>query len=175
MRWDESDLAAMLANQNIKVIQRGKSRGKANRGMSLEKLVEEANSQYMTLGEAFIWKPGTQVRFLPGGVITPQKTTVDFIGCLQGGLSIAFDCKSTEADSLPAGNVEEHQIDFLQRHWVMDGISFLLVGYMSAGRFFVVQIRDYLPLWLARTGLTISKAEEIGREVSCGRTCLDFL
>lgn len=181
-KWDETDLAALKANPNIHIHVHERKRrnpegfiNHANRGITLERLVEMANIQYAEMGRAFIWKPGTQVKFLPGGKIIPQKTTVDFIGCLQNGQSVAFDCKSTQTNTLPAGNVEEHQVEFLRRHWEMNGLSFLLVGFMKHGRYFVVHIREYLPLWTGRKGLKLQDAIEIGREVRRGETCLDYL
>lgn len=64
---------------------------------------------------------------------------------------------------------------FLLNHESSGGLAFLLIGYARRGRFFVVTIDKYYPYWIARKGLKIGEAEQIGKEVVTGRVCLDYL
>jgi recombination protein U len=190
MNFSESDLLALQA-KGLKVHSIGNEyhAGRnpspahptqyANRGMSLQNLVTQANEQYLQLGIAHIHDPGVPAKNVPDGhggrKLIYQAATVDHLGSWQGK-SIAFDDKATKIERLPAENVKEHQVEFLLNHQkIGGGLSFLLIGYSDYGRFFVVMIDRYLPYWTSRKGLKVFEAARIGMEVFAGRVCLDYL
>jgi len=178
MRLTNADVRALQA-RGFKINQQtGKKQhaeSYAGRGMGLQEFVNQANIQYRQLGIAYIWDPGTPARWLPGGEIVPKEGTVDHIG-VWNGLGIAFDDKETATDELPAANVKTHQVEFLMDFSQAGGIAFILVAYTEPGRFFVVPVEKYFPVWAGRRGLKIEKAERIGREVRASRrVCLDYL
>ncbi len=177
MRFTAADLRALQA-RGLKITQQtGKKQhaeSYAGRGMGLQELVNQANKQYHQLGIASIWEFGAEAKWIPGGRLIPKEGTVDFIGLWQGR-GLAFDCKETAEDALPAANVKTHQVEFLMDFTKAGGIAFLLVAYTGPGRFFVVPIEKYFPVWAGRRGLKIEEAEQIGREVGADRVCLDYL
>lgn len=182
MRITEKDFRALQARGLAKELPPRPQKSKpnhanyANRGMGLQKLVDQANEQYREQKVAFIWGPGTPAKWLPGGRIIQQAATVDHIGTYRGR-GLAFDDKETQTGSLPASNVKEHQINFLLDFArIGNGIAFLLVCYAREGRFFVVPIEKYWPLWRNRRGLKVEDAEAIGAEVFASQSvCLDYL
>lgn len=174
MRFSIADLRALQA-KGLKIRQQGKNVDYTGRGMGLQELVNQANIQYRQLGIASIWEVGTPVKWLPGGQTIVKEGTVDHIG-VWNGRGIAFDDKETLTNTLPAANVKTHQVEFLMDFTRAGGIAFLLVAYTGPGRFFVVPIEKYFPIWAGRRGLKIEEAERIGREVrSSRRVCLDYL
>ena len=174
MRFTAADLRALQA-RGLKIRQQGKKVDYAGRGMGLQELVKKANEQYRQLGIASIWEFGAEAKWIPGGKLVPREGTVDFIG-LWNGRGVAFDAKETAEDSLPAANVKTHQVKFLIDYLRAGGIAFLLIAYTRSGRFFVVPVEKYFPVWAGRRGLGIEEAEQIGREVwASRRACLDYL
>ena len=174
MRFTTADLRALQA-RGLKIRQQGKHVDYAGRGMGLQELVNQANEQYRQLGIASIWEFGTEAKWIPGGRLILKKGTVDFIGLWQGR-GLAFDCKETAEDALPANNVKTHQVEFLMDFSQAGGVAFLLIAYTEPGRFFVVPVEKYFPVWAGRRGLKLEEAKRIGREVWSGRrVCLDYL
>jgi len=84
----------------------------ANLGMQLEQEVESSNLVYQHKGIAVVQKiptPFKPIRDRKGNfskLIPAKKSTVDFIGCLNGR-GIAFDAKETKRPSLLLDNVHE--------------------------------------------------------------------
>jgi recombination protein U len=207
--YDESFLLALQA-RGMKVHDQNKCRetakqemgrayhpNHANRGMALQNLITQSNEQYFQLGIAHIWEPG-----IPGAwqgssnkadyntefsqkKFFPVARSVDHIGSYRG-LSIAFDDKETGDIIFPAGNVKDHQIDFLVNHArVGGGVSFLLIGYVKltkgnsdivSPRFFLIEISLYFQkYWSQRRGLKWGDASRYGVEVFPGLVSLDYL
>lgn len=112
----------------------------ANRGKHSERAVEKINQLYKKLGLAVIEKvavPSIHMslrtrslqNFLKKGeyVAIRQPSTVDYQGCLRGGKTVAFDCKETRKDYLPAKNFHEHQWQYLKDMDSLGAVCFLLV------------------------------------------------
>lgn len=107
----------------------------ANRGQSFERLIEATNNQYYHKGQATIqkvpvpWKVFYDRKTKRSRAIPEKKSTVDFIGIVNGR-GIAFDAKSTrEHTRFPLSNISEHQFKFLKRWKDNGGISFILVEF----------------------------------------------
>lgn len=108
----------------------------ANRGMTLERLIELTNNQYNRDQVAIIQKVPTPVKViktLPYGQVKghwEKKSTVDFIGCYRGEY-ICFDAKESDKVSFPLANIENHQLEHMKSVTAHGGIAFLII-YMRA-------------------------------------------
>ncbi len=60
-----------------------------------------------------------------------QKSTVDYIGVIQG-IPVCFDAKECVGDRFPLANIHEHQMKFMTEFEQQEGIAFLLIYF--AGR-----------------------------------------
>lgn len=157
----------------------------ANRGMSFETLIEYANTQYQAKGIAIMQKIPTPVKVIRDGkrivsAFHAKQSTVDFIG-LANGVPIAFDAKSTRnKTSFPLANIEQHQIDFMQRWQEHGGVAFLLVEFAELGEVYRLDMSDLLK-WrdVATTGrksIPVLFFRESCRRVEQGRgVVLDYL
>lgn len=120
----------------------------ANRGMQLEHEIESSNRAYMLKGIAVIQKVATPFKPLRdkqgnfSRLIPAEKSTVDFIGCLNGR-ALAFDAKETKRPSLPLANVHEHQTHYLLRYRDCGGHAFLLVRFVKERETFILPIKEF--------------------------------
>lgn len=125
----------------------------ANRGMQLEGEVESSNISYWLKGIAVIQKVATPfkpIRDREGkmrALIPEKKSTVDFIGCLNGR-GIAFDAKETNnRTNFPLENVKEHQVQFLEKYRNCGGHAFLLIRFVKHQETFILPTTDLLKWW----------------------------
>lgn len=120
----------------------------ANLGMQLEQEIESSNRAYMMKGIAVIQKVATPFKPLRdkqgnfSKLIPAEKSTVDFIGCLNGR-GIAFDAKETKRPSLPLANVHDHQTRYLMRYRDCGGHAFLLVRFVKQQETFILPIKEF--------------------------------
>jgi len=117
--------------------------GQANRGMTFEALIEQANRRYRLDGLAVIEKQHTLCKPLRGGdgrihgAKYEEKATVDFMG-RYGGRPIAFEAKHCSADRIDLKRVEEHQCDFLRDWTAQQGaIGFVIISFGLDGFYLV--------------------------------------
>ena len=98
-----------------------KSRGL--RGSALEDMINYTIEQYSTKKLALIQKIPTPIKPINIDQETrhitlayfDQKSTVDYIGAVQG-IPICFDAKESAVDTFPLQNIHEHQVKFM-RQW----------------------------------------------------------
>ncbi len=125
----------------------------ANRGKSLETIIEYANEQYKAKGVALVQKVATPWTVIRRGkqivsAFPAEKSTVDFIGVVSGGNPVAFDakqCKSTT--SFPLSNVEQHQLNFLRLWEFNGGTSFLLIEMAELRKIYRVEFHQLMIYW----------------------------
>ena len=60
-----------------------------------------------------------------------QKSTVDYIGVIQG-IPVCFDAKECAQDTFSLQNVHEHQVAFMKEFEEQGGISFFIIYYTNA-------------------------------------------
>lgn len=120
----------------------------ANRGMQLEAEIESSNQSYFHRGIAVIQKVATPMKKVNGKTFYAEKSTVDFIGCLNGR-GVAFDAKETkERTSFPfKKNVHEHQVRFLEHYRNCGGHAFLLVRFVKHHETFILPSTELLKWW----------------------------
>ena len=125
----------------------------ANRGKSLETLIEHANEQYKAKGAALIQKVATPwtVQRVGKRIVSAfpaEKSTVDFVGFSRGIGPIAFDAKQCKnKTNFPLSNIEQHQLDFLEGCRYHGGTAFVLIEMTELRKIFRVGIGTILMYW----------------------------
>ena len=113
----------------------------ANRGMSLEAIINDANKYYLENDIACIYKKYTPIGIVNvkdekgTKVITKayfkEASTLDYNGVYKGRY-IEFDAKETmNKTSFPFSNVHEHQTKHIRNVLHHDGIAFLIIRMNS--------------------------------------------
>lgn len=112
----------------------------ANRGKGFETMVEFANDYYAKHGIGIITKLATPTKvvrhFDPQSksmkiksAFFEKKSTVDFQGVAYGK-PVAFDAKTTvNKNGFNLDMIKSHQMEFLDNHELMGGVSFILVEF----------------------------------------------
>ena len=108
------------------------------RGSYLEDLINKTNEKYKEKGLAIVQKiptPITPIKMSPkGSQITlayfDQKSTVDYIGAVQG-IPVCFDAKECREDRFPLANIHEHQVDFMDHFEKQGGVAFFLIYFST--------------------------------------------
>ena len=124
------------------------------RGSTLEALVNMTIDRYREDGLALIQKIPTPITPVEidqeSRHITlayfDQKSTVDYIGAVQG-IPVCFDAKESKIDTVPLANVHEHQMAFMDDFEKQDGIAFFLISYTQEGFYYYLPFRHFLPFW----------------------------
>ena len=124
------------------------------RGSTLEELINRSNEQYREKGLALIQKiptPITPIRIAKESrqitlAYFEQKSTVDYIGAVQG-IPVCFDAKECQEDTFPLANVHEHQIRFMEEFEKQQGIAFLIIFFSSRNIFYYLPLRALLEFW----------------------------
>lgn len=121
----------------------------ANRGKSLEDLINYANQQYLAKGVALVQKIPTPWTVIRRGIqivsaFPAQKSTVDYIGVTNfthAPVPVAFDVKQCKyKTNFPLSNLEQHQLDFLTAWKDQGGTVFLLIEMTALGKIYKVEI-----------------------------------
>lgn len=126
-----------------------KNLSQKNRGMTFEKMIEQSCENYKILQVGIIQKLPTSigVQSQGGKLVNPhfkEKSTVDFMGILKGGISIAFEAKETAIETnFPLKNIKQHQLDYLRLHDQLGGRSFILIRFSALDKIFKVEYREF--------------------------------
>lgn len=161
----------------------------ANRGKSLETIIEHANAQYKAKNLALIQKVATPWTVIRKGkqivsAFPANKSTVDFIGVMKHlsfTVPIAFDAKEChEKTRFPLVNIEPHQIDFLGKWQEQGGESFLLIEMTALGKIYKLEFVEVFMYWLdakanGRKSIPIKDFERFKVVEESGGIVLDYL
>lgn len=163
------------------------STSQANRGMSLEHLIEASNAAYAVRRIAVINKRPTPIKVsrVEGTRISlahfEAKSTVDFEGCYRGH-SLQFDAKqTTQEHRFPFDNIHPHQIEHLRACMHMGAICFLIIEFTKRHEIFYVPGKLVIDAWdlAQRGGRKSIPYEDIARQcylVAQGRgVAMDYL
>lgn len=161
----------------------------ANRGQTLENMLETTNKQYLFQDKALIQKIPTPVKVLDinsrTGKITSgfykQKSTVDYVGTYEG-IPLAFDAKETNVNTrFDLSNVKQHQYQYL-KDWVLNGgIGFLIVYFNDLDEIYYLPFELLAKYWreMKQGGRKSIPYEEIANEKfllsSKGLVLVDYL
>lgn len=121
-----------------------KSLGYANRGRSLEDLINYSNEQYRAKGVALIQKVATPWTVIRRGkqivsAFPAEKSTVDFIGVVHEKIPIAFDAKQCKEETrFPLSYIEHHQMVFLKQWSGYGGEAFFVIEMIALREIFRV-------------------------------------
>ena len=131
------------------------------RGSALEDLVNRTNDMYRDKGLALIQKVPTPITPIKIDkehrhitlAYFEQKSTVDYIGAVQG-VPVCFDAKECKEDVFPLANIHAHQVRFMRDFEKQGGISFLLLYFTSVDLYYYLRLSELEPF--------LKRAEEGG-------------
>ena len=126
------------------------------RGSALEELINRTNEKYREEGLALIQKIPTPITPIEidqqSRHITlayfDQKSTVDYIGAVQG-IPVCFDAKESASETFSLQNIHEHQYQFMEDFEAQAGVAFFLIYYTSLDEYYYLPF-EYLKLFWKR-------------------------
>lgn len=133
------------------------------RGSTLEDMLNRTNIKYEENHLALIQKIPTpitpinidqQTRHITLAYFD-QKSTVDYIGAVQG-IPVCFDAKECNTDTFPLANIHEHQVEFMRKFEEQNGIAFFLISFTARDEFYYLTFKKLLEFW--------NRAKEGGRK-----------
>lgn len=149
------------------------------RGSTLEDMINRSNDQYRDMGLCLVQKIPTPITPIEIDkehrhitlAYFEQKSTVDYIGAVQG-IPICFDAKESKTDTFPMANVHEHQVRFMEDWEKQGGISFLLIFYSMRDSILYLPFKDVKRFWerSGSGGPKSFKISEIDRSYFLPRT-----
>ena len=133
------------------------------RGSTLEDMLNRTNEKYAENHLALIQKIPTPITPINIDQETrhitlayfEQKSTVDYIGAVQG-IPVCFDAKECNSDTFPLANIHEHQVTFMRQFEEQDGIAFILISFTHRDEFYYLRFADLTQFW--------NRAKEGGRK-----------
>lgn len=95
----------------------------------LEKTANKVNIKYRKSRKALILNVPTPIIPTSKGLI-PKRSTVDYVGLLEGGQYIAFDAKETNVTTrFDLSNIHGHQLEFLEFVKDLGGVAFFMIHF----------------------------------------------
>ena len=124
------------------------------RGSTLEDMLNRTNEKYAENHLALIQKIPTPITPINIDQETrhitlayfEQKSTVDYIGAVQG-IPVCFDAKECNSDTFPLANIHEHQVTFMRQFEEQDGIAFILISFTHRDEFYYLRFADLTQFW----------------------------
>lgn len=124
------------------------------RGSVLEDLINRSNEIYLEKGLALMQKIPTPITPIQidkdSRHITlayfDQKSTVDYIGCVQG-IPVCFDAKECTSDTFALQNIHEHQVRFMEEFEKQGGVAFLIIFYTKRDEIYYLPYADMKRFW----------------------------
>ena len=151
----------------------------ANRGQTLEKMIELSNNQYASRGIATVQKIPTPVKVLSnkGGRVSgfyEKKSTVDYIGVWKGR-GVAFDAKETKVTTrFDLKNIHDHQYRYMKNWQENGGISFLIVMFSTLDEIYYLSFGE-LEYWVEEDDRKSIPYESFEHRIQGGNVVVDYL
>ncbi|MBB5173592.1 Holliday junction resolvase RecU [Texcoconibacillus texcoconensis] len=155
----------------------------SNRGMSLEKDLNETNEYYRSRGVAVIHKKPTPLQIVDvdyprrsAAVVTEayfkKPSTTDYNGVYRG-YHIDFEAKETKnKQSFPLKNFHEHQIEHMQRVLQQGGIAFAILRFTAVDETYFLSAEHLCSFYMhrqnERKSIPKSEIEEKGHLIPVG-------
>ena len=146
MKYPNGIKQKQVMNNNIKY---------DNRGMNLEKDLNESNNYYINMGKAFIYKKPTPIKITKVDYPSRSKaiikeaffqepSTTDYNGIYKGKY-IDFEAKETNnKTSFPLNNIHNHQIKHIENIHNNGGIAFIIVRFNKLNLTYILMAKDFL-------------------------------
>ena len=121
-----------------------------NRGMMLERDINQSNKYYLDHNIALIYKKPTPIKVVkveyPKNVIKEayfnEPSTLDYNGIYEGKY-LEFDAKETQSNtSFPISNIHKHQLEHMKRVIYFGGITFLIVRFTKINETYILLGRE---------------------------------
>ncbi|KDE42639.1 endonuclease [Metamycoplasma hyosynoviae] len=126
-----------------------------NRGMLLEKLINQTNIFYLQNDICIVHKKNLDIKFKSTYVDKEilktenahivSKSTVDYYGIYKGKF-LAFEAKSTEQKNFSLSNIKMHQINYLSEISKHKGLAFWIFFFKIQNQFVLI-LHDKLLQW----------------------------
>ncbi|WP_214721028.1 Holliday junction resolvase RecU [Exiguobacterium sp. s192] len=174
-------------------IQSARSTGStfSNRGMKLEKLINESNMFYLTHNRAIIHKKPTPLQIVQvdypkrsAAVVKEayfkQPSTTDYNGVYRGKY-IDFEAKETNhKTSFPLKNFHPHQIEHMRQCVAHGGICFVIIRFSMYNVQYVLSVEHLFPWWeqleTGRKSIPLADIEHHGIKLETGAfPAIDYL
>lgn len=127
-------------------------KNKNNRGMLLESIINNTNEYYFKNGIALIHKKNLDIKFknvklekhklLLNNASIFSKSTVDYYGVWKGRF-LAFEVKSTEQKNFEKKNIKKHQIEYLNKVVLHQGIAFWIIYFKFQNEFLLIEHANF--------------------------------
>lgn len=126
-----------------------------NRGMNLEKDLNDTNTYYSEIGKAFIYKKPTPIQItkvdypsrshaIIKEAFFKEPSTTDYNGIYKG-MYIDFEAKETNnKTSFPLDNIHRHQINHLKNIHTAGGIGFIIIRFNKLNLTYILMAKDFL-------------------------------
>ena len=126
-----------------------------NRGMNLEKDLNDSNNYYIDTKKAFIYKKPTPIQktkvdypsrsqAIIKEAFFKEPSTTDYNGIYKGKY-IDFEAKETNNNtSFPLNNINKHQIKHLENIYNCGGIAFIVVRFNRLNTTYILMAKDFL-------------------------------
>jgi recombination protein U len=127
--------------------------GQGNRGMSLEKDIEDTNTHYQVTGKAIFNKRPTPIQVLKVNdkqicsAYFQEPSTVDFYGVYKGKY-FDFEAKETQSKtSFPLKNIHAHQVKHMKNIQAHKGESFLICRFTTLDKTYFLDASYVFECW----------------------------
>lgn len=139
----------MIRYPNMKKPFETKKQSVANRGQTMESLVDESNLYYLAHQMAVVHKKPTPIQIVKVDYPSRQAakiveayyktpSTTDYQGVYQG-YALDFDVKETRSkSSFPLKNIPAHQINHLKAVYDQGGVAFLIIAFTMLDEYFLL-------------------------------------
>ena len=123
-----------------------------NRGMNLEKMLNDTNDYYISQRKAYIYKKPTPIRLVKVDyknkkieeAYFEKPSTTDYNGIYKGKY-IDFEAKeTTHLKSFPLSNIHIHQIEHMKNVTEAHGICFLIVRFSKLNQNYLLMAKDLI-------------------------------
>lgn len=134
---------------NIKKNTNEKPKTFGNRGMTLEKELNDTNAYYLEKNIAVVYKKPTPVKVLKRvnekivDAYFEKPSTTDYNG-LYKGKYIDFEAKETKQKSFPLSNIHNHQIKHIENVINNGGIAFIIVRFTVLNKTYLLFGEDLI-------------------------------
>lgn len=123
-----------------------------HKGDAFEEIINMSNKVYKRKGIALIQKISTPMKPIRRGkqivsAYYEEKSTLDFVGIYEG-IPIAFDAKETKEERrFPLGNIQDHQIKFMENWDEHGGITFLVINFKKLDKVYRLNWKILKEYW----------------------------